>query len=72
MLEYLEKNHYTLAVCSRTKNLKNNKNGDNMATKSNLLKKGGGHSMAAGLTIESEKIEELEKFFEKQLTNKII
>ena len=29
-----------------------------MATKSNLLKKGGGHSMAAGLTIESKKIEE--------------
>ena len=28
--------------------------------------------MAAGLTIESEKIEELEKFFEKQLTNKVI
>ncbi len=30
------------------------------AVQSNLLKKGGGHSMAAGLTIESEKIEELE------------
>ena len=28
--------------------------------------------MAAGLTIESKKIEELEKFFEKQLTNKVI
>ena len=42
------------------------------AVQSNLLKKGGGHSMAAGLTIESKKIEELEKFFEKQLTNKVI
>ena len=42
------------------------------AVQSNLLKKGGGHSMAAGLTIDSEKIEELEKFFEKQLTNKVI
>ena len=28
--------------------------------------------MAAGLTIESKKIEELERFFEKQLTNKEI
>ena len=40
------------------------------AQQSQIILKGGGHAMAAGLTMEKNKIDELSQFFEKKL-NKV-
>ena len=42
------------------------------AVQCNLVEKGGGHAMAAGLTIKSEMIPKLSEFFDRQISSKKI